>query len=168
MRKTKMITIPGTPTEERGQRDNGKHFLITEMPADQAERWAMRALMAVADAGVDLPDAALGSGMAGIAVLGIRAIFRVPFAAAEPLMNEMMDCVQIVADLRKPFPRAPAGDDIEEVQTRLLLRSEVFELHTGFSVADAISESLVEMRSARTSESTPTSPSPSALSSAAA
>src|ERR1700692_944296 len=164
MRKTKIVTI----TAEG--RDLGKIFLLTEMSAHQAERWAMRALMAVADAGVDLPEAALGAGMAGIAALGIRAIFRVPFALAAPLMDEMMDCVQIVPDPRKPFPRRPEQDDIEEVATRLLLRSEVFELHTGFSVTAAISESLAAASSgtSQTSAGTSTSPLPSAPSSAAA
>lgn len=169
MRKTKTVTI------DAEGRDRGKTFLITEMPAAQAERWAMRALMAVADAGVDLPESAASAGMAGIAAIGIRAIFRIPFDKAEPLMNEMMGCVQFVADPRKPYPRALVedsgdGDDIEEVATRLLLRSEVFELHTGFSVAAVISESLTAVESSEQppSATTPTFPAASVSRSRAA
>lgn len=164
MRKTKIV-----PIDVEG-RDKGKTFLITEMPAAQAERWAMRALMAVADAGVDLPESAVNAGMAGIAAIGIRAIFRIPFEKAEPLMNEMMGCVQFVWDTRKNLTRSlvddgTESDDIEEVSTRLLLRSEVFELHTGFSMAAAVSESLTAAESSsqrQSSESTSTSPPSSA------
>lgn len=158
MRKTKKVQI----TEEG--RDKGKTFLITEMPAARAERWAMRALMAVADAGIDLPEAAAGAGMAGIAVLGIRAVFSIPFEKAEPLMNEMMTCVAFMWDARKDLTRPLVDDgsdedDIEEVATRLSLRSEVLELHTGFSVAAAISESLTAATSSdQSGETTPTSP----------
>lgn len=164
MRKTKTVSI------DAEGRDRGKTFLITEMPAAQAERWAMRALMAVADAGIDLPESAASAGMAGVAAIGIRAIFRIPFEKAEPLMNEMMGCVQFVWDKRKNLTRPLVDDgtdedDIEEVATRLLLRSEVFELHTGFSMAAAISESLTAAANSTEDQSSGTtsmSPSPSA------
>lgn len=46
-------------------RDAGKVFRITEMPADQAERWAVKAFLAAAKGGITLPDSAAESGFAG-------------------------------------------------------------------------------------------------------
>ncbi|HEX7687348.1 MAG TPA: hypothetical protein VF453_06565 [Burkholderiaceae bacterium] len=123
-------------------RDKGKVFKLTEMPAAQAERWAIRAFLALANAGVDLPEDVATSGMAGIAVVGIRALGKLKWADAEPLLDEMMLCVSacpqpdnrtVVTGL---FP-----DSIEEISTRLRLRKEVFLLHTGFSLPAAPSTS---------------------------
>ena len=49
-RKTKRVTI----TAEG--RDKGKTFLITELPADQAERWAIRALLALIQSGAVISE----------------------------------------------------------------------------------------------------------------
>lgn len=117
-------------------RDKGKTFIITEMPASQAEKWAARALLVVSRSGVELPEGVEGSGFAGVAVMGLRALFKVDFEELEPLMDEMMECVT----WKPPRPDIPARAlieaDIEEVATRLQLRKEVLELHTGFSLAD--------------------------------
>jgi hypothetical protein len=130
MRKTKHATI------DAEGRDNGKLFLITEMPASQAERWAFRAFQALARAGVDMPENVSGAGMAGIAVVGLKALGTIPFYEATELMDEMFSCVRIVRDKAHPETAMPLmEEDIEEVSTRLHLRSEVFELHTGFSFA---------------------------------
>lgn len=137
MRKVKSVTIQ---TEGR---DKGKTYLITEMDAFQAEKWAARALLAVARSGVELPEESTTANMAVLAIIGIKALSFVSFVDAEPLMNEMMQCVQVVPDpVRNPgFARPLVADDIEEVQTILYLRSEVFEIHTGFSLLDMISKS---------------------------
>ena len=151
-RKTKTVVI------EAEGRDKGKTFLLTELPALAAERWAIRALMAVADAGIDLPNTAIGAGMSALAVVGIQAVFRVPYERADPLLNEMMTCIQIIPDPKRPFPRAllDGSDDIEEVSTVLVLRSEVLELHVGFSVRDALSQRLASITQDQTSSDTST------------
>ena len=129
-RKTTRITI------DQDNRDKGKSFVITEMPADRAERWALRALLAMTSAGVDVPEQATTAGMAGIASVGIGMLSRLDFEVAAPLLAEMMSCVRIdmgngvVRDLLEGD-----GGDIEEVVTRLLLRKAVLELHLGFSIA---------------------------------
>ena len=41
-------------------RDNGKTFRVTEMSADRAERWAIRCLLALANAGAKVPDEVFG------------------------------------------------------------------------------------------------------------
>ena len=37
-------------------RDKGKQYLITEMSATQAENWAIKALLAVGNAGIEIPE----------------------------------------------------------------------------------------------------------------
>lgn len=145
MRRSKLITIPGKRTENLGERDNGKSYQITEMSSAQAEAWAMNALTCIGQAGINLPDGIMNYGMAGMAIIGLDSLIKVDFAKAKPLLDEMMECVKYVPDPQKPMPRDiddANGTDIEEVQTRLRLRDEVFELHTGFSAAAAIREIL--------------------------
>lgn len=43
-------------TVEADNRDKGKQFKITEMPARKAEEWAIRLACAVIGAGVTVPD----------------------------------------------------------------------------------------------------------------
>jgi len=136
-RKTKVVTI----TAEG--RDRGKQFLITEMPASRAEKWAFRAFFALGRAGIQVPEEMAGMGMSVIAVIGIRALAMLRFEDAEPLMDEMMGCVQFMPDPARPaIVRQLIEDDVEEATTLLLLRSEVIELHTGFSIADAVLNSM--------------------------
>ena len=129
-RKTKNVTI------DAEGRDKGKTYLLTEMPASQAERWAFRAFQALARAGVDIPENVSGAGMAGLAVVGLRALGSMSYLEAADLMDEMFSCVKIVRDKSHADLASPLiEEDIEEVATRLFLRGEVFELHTGFSFA---------------------------------
>ena len=111
-------------------RDKGKRFLITEMRAHRSEEWAGRALFAVMQSGVEVPDEVLGAGFAGIAAIGIKAMTKVPFELAKPLFDEMMTCVQFeFAGGQAGGARALFEDDIEEVATRLQLRKAVLDLH---------------------------------------
>lgn len=133
MRRTIDITIPPD-----GGRDKGKTFRITEMDADRAEEWAMRTIMALTKAGVDIPDGT--TGMAGIATVAFKAMGVLNFAEVKVLLDEMFQCIICVPDPKHlDRTRALVVDDTEEVQTRLRLRAEVFNLHTGFSVAGALS-----------------------------
>lgn len=135
-RKTLQVTI----TDEG--RDKGKVFLIREMAASQAERWAMRAFLAMSRHGVELPADAAQSGFAGLASYGLNMIGRLPFEEAEVLMDEMFACVSIIPNPSNPdISRALVEDDIEEVTTRIKLRVEVFKLHTDFLKAAAPSTS---------------------------
>lgn len=159
MRKTKTITIPGVRSEAQGERDNGKTFLITEMAAGPAERWADRALLI-------LSHSVENSGMAGIAEIG-RVLGSLRFSELSPLMDELLACVRIIPDSKRPaFTReiednGIEGDDIEEPATRQLLRSEVLNLHVNFSLAAGILNLIAAASQVTTSESTSTSPLPS-------
>ena len=135
MRKTKVVEITADG------RDKGKAFLLTEMPASQAEKWAARALLALIGAGVEVPDNIRELGMAAMAAVGLRALTSIQWHDAEPLLDEMMGCVRFMPNPKEPsVTSALVEDDIEEVATRVLLRSEVFGLHVGFSPAAEISK----------------------------
>ena len=161
MRKTKEVVIssgtaPVDPVKPKSgeNRDFGKKFLLTEMSADQAEKWAMRLTLAMTRAGMDVPEGATTWG--AILAYGImKGIGSVSWSDAEPLLDEMWACVQIVepALVRKPTP-----DDVEEVSTRLLLRQEVFDLHAGFFTLGVILRQLAaEILMDRLSSNTPMS-----------
>jgi hypothetical protein len=159
-RKTALYVVPPA-AEGKANRDEGKTFLITEMPARKAEKWATRALNLLAKSGVDLPPDFMRSGMAAMFVIGVKALTSIDYEGAEPLLDEMLDCVMLVPDASKPaVTRAIHLDtDIEEVSTYLKLRDEVFELHTGFSVAGILSN-LGTLAQRSSGSDTPTSEAP--------
>lgn len=145
MRKELTITID-TPG-----RDVNKTFYIREMSAMKAERWATKALLALMRSGVDIPEDIAQAGLAGVAAVGLRAFGGINFADAEPLLAEMLSCVQIIPDASRPMVRrALVEDDIEEVATLLRLREEVLSLHLGFSLRDY----RLKLTSPQTTEST--------------
>lgn len=132
MRKTLTVTI----TAEG--RDKGKQYLLTEMSATAAERWAAKAFLGLARSGLEVPEDLASLGLAGIAMIGFRAIGGMQFAEAQALLDEMFGCVQMIPDPSRPeVTRKLVEDDIEEVATRLRLRKEIFGLHVDFSSAGA-------------------------------
>ena len=153
-RKTERVVI------EAEGRDHGKVFLLTELPAYQAEAWAARAMGAMVRAGLDVPDSVILSGMAAIATYGLRSLLAAPWEEVGPLLDEMMTCVRI-AEPKIPEGRPMTDDDIEEVSTRLRLRDEVIKLHTGFSPAAALLGAVAEaVSSSQTDGSSITKTSP--------
>jgi hypothetical protein len=77
-------------------------------------------------------------GMAGLAELGLKAIAGLKWEVAEPLLEEMLQCVQIIPNPAKPqVVRALVESDIEEILTRFKLRVEVWKLHMDFLQAVA-------------------------------
>jgi hypothetical protein len=119
-------------------RDQGKVFVITEMPARRGHQWATRALFGVANAGAEIPDNVLSAGFAGIAAIGIKALGKLPVSVAEPLLDELLDCVQVMPDPdRANVVRALIDDDTEEVLTLFKLQREVLALHVNFSIPAA-------------------------------
>lgn len=118
-------------------RDKGKTFLLTEMSAQKAEEWAIRALSAMSRAGADIPQEAVNAGWGAIAFMGMKAILATRSEDSIPLYREMMDCVQSVQELAT---RPLIDEDIEEVATRLYLRDEVFRLHANFSIRESLSK----------------------------
>lgn len=159
MRKTVDVVIA-----EEG-RDKGKIFRLTEMPAAQAERWGFRVFQAVLRAGIEVPANMMGAGMEALAIIGLKGLANIPHLDAFDLMAEMMECVTIVRDPAhmEIAQKVIEDQDIEEIATRLYLRDRIFELHTGFSIAGAMSGSTsTPAKTSEGSPSTPTSPASSA------
>lgn len=125
-----------TITIDAKGRDNGKVFLLTEMSAVAAEKWATRAICALMNTGVEIPPDIATQGMAGLSSMGMQAIAKLPYYALEPLMADLMTCVQMVPNPQNPaVVRAVLDDDFEEVATIFNLKKEVVDLHTGFFTA---------------------------------
>lgn len=140
MRKTATIVI------DAEGRDRGKIFILREAPAARAERWATRALLALARSNVEMPKNAEGAGWAGLAFLGFQALSKLTYDEVQPLLDEMWECVAIRPDPKHPEVVRPLywGEDvsdIEEVATMIKLRAEVFALHSGFSLPGVLSTS---------------------------
>jgi hypothetical protein len=145
MRKEKIVTIT---TENR---DRGKMFRLVEMPADQGEKWAFRALLALSRGGMQLPAGIFDAGMPGLAsvvpylvIVGLRSLHAATWAELEPLLDEMMLCVKY----QPPQSGVPAQDliggangQIEEIRTRVMLRQEILELHVDPSLAAVLQSS---------------------------
>lgn len=157
MRKTATVTLGAD-----AGRDEGKTFVITEMAATPAEKWAARALLALGHAGFNIPPDMAAAGMAAMALVGINSLMNVNWGEAEPLLDEMMQCVRVKPS-EMADPRPLIETDIEEVSTRVRLRKAVWDLHVDFSSAGAL---LTSLRAAATtfqgSSTTPTSPESSA------
>lgn len=135
-RREQDVTV--TAGTKETNRDYGKTFFLREMSAVDAEEWAGRMLLALTRAGVDVPAELMGGGMAAaaaakqlIAQLLVNGIGSLDYEEIKPLLQQMMDCVQIREDKAL---RTLTSDDIEEVATRIFLRGEVLELHMGFSL----------------------------------
>ena len=144
-------------------RDQGKVFFIREMSAVRAEKWATRALLALGRSGARVPDDVAASGLAGLAALGLRAMAGLHYHDAEPLLDEIMTCVQIIPDPARPMVRrGTIEDDFEEVMTLVKLRDEVLSLHLGFSIAASLSNLAASMLATIDSPNTATSPPSSA------
>jgi hypothetical protein len=128
-------------------RDKGKVFIIREMSSAALEDWAARILLAMTQTGAKLADDIAQRGVAGIASMGIGAVMGgLSIDVARPLLKDMMDCVFIMPDpsnpsLVRPLVDTGNGDDIEELGTRLKLRGDWYQLHTGFSMPVVLSTS---------------------------
>ena len=150
-RKSQIVVVP----QEWGGRDAGTHYLLTEMPAAQAEWWGVRMMLLLKGTSGEISETMAGRGMEAVAIAGLNAILSSPINPAElkPLWDEMMTCVKKVRD---PSAIGPDGrpiaselvgqDDINEIRTLLWLRSEVVRLHINFSPADAMSALLSLMK----------------------
>jgi hypothetical protein len=132
-----------------GGRDDGKTFILKEMPASQTEKWATRAFLAIARSGSSAIKDALNfdfdeanwqskATICEVATHGISIFGAMDFKEAEPLLDEMFSCITLMPDPSKPMvTRSLIEDDIEDVTTRLTLRKEIFKLHVDFFTAAA-------------------------------
>lgn len=136
--KVRDVVVGGEPDTNR---DYGKVFRITEMPADAAEEWGWKAVSVLARSGVEVPPASLMGNFTVVAAFGIQALMSAEPAESLPLLREMMGCVAAVPDpINFPAIARPlVATDTEEISTRLWLRDQILDLHAGFSLAAALS-----------------------------
>lgn len=155
MRKTLTVVI------EAKNRDENKVFVLTEFPAMQGEKWAIRALIAIAKSNPQIPEDFVELGWQGLAMFTMEALSGVDFSEAEPLLDEMLTCVKVMPDPHKPNITRPLGlggaEDIEEFSTLLKLRKEIFTLHADFFVKGADSASTPSEPAGTSTPNTPTS-----------
>lgn len=135
MRKTREFTI------EANNRDKGKRFRITEMSAVAQEKWATKAIMAIANSGIELPNGAENlQGIEGLSKLiiqtGIKALLNVKYELAEPLYEELLSCCEYLGNkgenISRPLSQSTAEEVIEEITTLFTIRYQVWKLHTDF------------------------------------
>lgn len=138
-RKTKTVTI------ESG-RDQGKSFLITEMPVTKADKWANRAILAMMRGGVDVGSVNFGSirgaitgesadptgGMLELAKVSIAGLGNVTEEVGQELLDELLQCVKVIPSGGSPRDLLSIDDEIEENTTLWKLRKEAFLLHIDF------------------------------------
>lgn len=132
MRRTRELKIEGDPDKNR---DAGKTFLVTEVPALQAEEWGLRALMALGTGGITVPPEIVSAGLMGVALVSYQAFMGAREDAVLPLWREMIPaCVKQYVSAEVIHPWDPSL--VEEVSTLMKLRQQIMELHTGFTVAE--------------------------------
>lgn len=131
-------------------RDKGKRYIVREQSALAAERWAIRAFLALARSGVDIPDNIEAMGLAGLATVSLQALSGIDTDTCLQLLDEMLGCIAYCPDRSNPSIERQllTGDDgdIEEVLTLYRLRQEVLSVHLGFSLADAIAKQKTESK----------------------
>lgn len=159
MRKTEEVEIPH---DAKFGRDGGKTFIITEMDAETAETWAIRALGAAAKSGLDIPHTIIHMGWSAIAFAGMRAVMSSDMDTVIPLLQQMMQCVKIKVE-KAPEGRNLTSDDIEEIATRMFLRDEVFKLHANFSIREKLSDVIRTMETLHKGSISDTQTSPDPL-----
>jgi hypothetical protein len=159
-RRKQFVTIEGSRSENPGERDNGKTFIVTEMPADIGERWAAQYIHLCIQAGATFPAGATDVGMAGLAASGLNfADVAMMRALQDPSLDSLWDYIEYQHDPRHPPQKILAGENsqIEEIRTRSRLRQEFRDLHLNFSQGSSGSSSESSPPSPASSN-TPTSP----------
>jgi hypothetical protein len=126
MRRTKDVTI-----KAQG-RDHGKTFLLTEMPAEEGEFWATRALELL-ETELDKKSEKSEGGMAALAnAAASRAGINIARRLQDPSLDGMWKYVQFQPKDKEAPAQKLRDDHIEEWETRLDLRVAFFRLHVGF------------------------------------
>lgn len=129
-RKTLMVVLGDVPDDDR---DKGKVFLLTEHDALTAWKWGTKAVTAMIRNGAVIPEEVKNGGIIQVLAVGVFQLGYLPWADLEPLLDELMTCVQHVPTPERPdVVRKLYRGDVEEPTTYSRLAKEVFHLHTGF------------------------------------
>ncbi len=149
-RKTKTLVIDSG-------RDEGKSFLITEMPVTRADKWANTALLAMLRGGVDVGNVNFGliadtigvgdapkidpmGGMLELARITIAGLGNVTETVGQELLDQLInDCAQVISSGGVVRQMLSIDDEIEDLKTLWMLRKESLLLHIDF-LADGSSQ----------------------------
>lgn len=144
-RKTEKVIITAD------NRDKGKTYLITEMGAFQAAKWArkallsintnmlevswLRSLLVVGDDGKLSLSKIADLEMAGVAAIGVLNLFSaIPESVMDALQDDMLACCEFIPGHN--LPGRPVVDqiegDIEEPSTIITLQASAIGLHLDF------------------------------------
>ncbi|RUT26846.1 hypothetical protein C0V97_03975 [Asaia sp. W19] len=118
--------------------DAGKVFVITRMPAMQADRWARHLVKALTRAGMALPPDAMEIGLSGLGGMAQAMFGQLEDEAADKALDALMATVKIQRDPNNPASRGQIIDaDLEDPETLPRLQAEAFRMHLGFFKAAA-------------------------------
>ena len=149
-RKTKTLVIDSG-------RDQGKSFLITEMPVTRVDKWANTALLAMLRGGVDVGNVNFGliadtigvgdapkidpmGGMLELARITIAGLGNVTETVGQELLDQLInDCAQVISSGGVVRQMLSIDDEIEDLKTLWMLRKESLLLHIDF-LADGSSQ----------------------------
>lgn len=138
-RHNRVVTID---TEDR---DFGKTFVLTEMPAWDAIRFCARAMLALSQTGANIPAGmiakAADGGPEAFAALGLQMFALVPTEVALPLLDEARACIAYQPpDSRVAVQKILDGAmcQVEEPTTWAVLLKQVWVMHLGFLKAAAL------------------------------
>ena len=121
-----------TYVAEHGE-DSGKNFCITKMPVMKAEKWAAKALLAIMHGNPEIPEEMASMGIIGLFQVGLNGLMKCKWEDVEPLMDEMLEYVEIIPDISKPqVKRRLFEGDIQDVRTILGIRKAIWEFNTSF------------------------------------
>lgn len=113
--------------------DHGKVFVITRMPAMEADQWGRHCLQAAIASGADIPGLDEDAGLAGLAAVGLGIFGAMDPQRMDGLIERLMRCVSVQPDPRNTAVRRPLDEsDLEEIPTVGWLQKEAFALHVDF------------------------------------
>lgn len=144
--ETKLLIVNMTMMSGKPSRDNGGVFELTEMAAEPASDWFLRAMQFLARSGMDVPPNIFAAGPAGFAAIGIgtalAGLSKTAWFEFKPLLDELKTCV---TSYQPPGGTVALRDwrvisgQIKEAATILMLYEEVVSLSLGFSLAERLS-----------------------------
>lgn len=129
-RKTERVTIdaPG--------RDLGRVFILTELDSWSALILTAKIAHALTISGINVPE--IAKNPEGLAEGGIRLMTYIAPSVAEPILNELRECVTVLPPRAKPGslaqPLIPENQP-HEIRTWFTLLTKLYYLHLGFSPA---------------------------------
>lgn len=157
MLKHKFVEIEKPAEGQPENRDAGKRYVLTEMTALRAERWARRAIGAMSRQELDVREEFGKLGFLGFYLLGLQALAGGDMDAIDGLMDEMLTCIKIQESPEVIRPLGGDGD-VWEISTLYLLRKELVELHMGFTFAELALMLVAASAKSQDSSITQTSP----------